>query len=207
MSTQITKEFAYKNVLEVLKEIAEQAEEAGTWLGFDVVRITPATFEFRTYTGQRGQDHCRTSSDPRLVGKQYGNLTEASFGTFHSEERNFIYVGGQGEGADRTIVTRSNEDRISASKWNRRELFVDAHDLESLEAEGDAALGENKPKQSVTGTLRDTPGMMFGIHYGFGDMLTAQVFDFHIDCRVSSVRVEVSQDAGEQIDVRLQGEL
>lgn len=206
----ITKTFAYRNVLNVLTDLAAQANTGGVYLAFDVVRTQPATFEFRTYTGQRGQNHGRNSGDPRLVGKQYGNLSQASFGTYHSNERNYIYVAGQGEEAARVVVARSNAARIGASKWNRRELFVDARDLEltaALNAEGDAALDEFKPRQVMTGTLFDTPGMMFGVHYGFGDIVSVEAFGFHVDCHVSSVHVTFDQDTGEQIDVRLRGEL
>jgi hypothetical protein len=207
---QITKAFAYRNVLTVLQEIAEVANEAGTWLGFDVVRTAPGEFEFRTYTGQRGQDHGRASGDPRLVGRQYGNLSEATFGTYHADERNVVYVGGQGEEDARVLVTRSNPTRYLASKWNRREYFKDSRDdatTEALEADGDAALDEFRPRQVLTGTLHDTPGMQYNIHYQFGDILSVEAFGYHVDCHVGSVRVRVDQDGGEQLDVRLRGEL
>ena len=100
----ISKAFAYRNVLTVLQEIADLVTEAGVWLGFDVVRTAPGAFEFRTYTGQRGQNHGRNSGDPRLVGKQYGNLSEATFGTYHMDERNWVLVAGQGEGDSRVLI-------------------------------------------------------------------------------------------------------
>jgi len=207
----ITKAFAYRNVLGTLQDICEVAQEKNNvWLGFDVVRTAAGEFEFRTYTGQRGQDHGRASGDPRLVGKQYGNLSQASFGTYHANERNAILVGGQGEEADRVTVTRTNATRISSSKWNRREYFKDSRDNETtaaLEAEGDAALEEFRPRQILTGTLHDTPGMQYGIHYQFGDILSVEAFGYHVDCRVKSVRVKVDQDGGEQIDIKLEGEL
>ena len=208
---QITKSLAYRNVLTVLQEIAEVAKEANdVWLGFDVVRTAPGVFEFRTYTGQRGQNHGRASGDPRLVGKQYGNLSEATFGTYHSEERNCVLVAGQGEEAARELVTRSNATRYNASKWNRREYFKDSRDdstTEALEADGDAALDEFRPRQVLTGTIHDTPGMQFGIHYWFGDILSVEAFGYHVDCHVGSVRVRVDQDGGEQLSIRLRGEL
>jgi hypothetical protein len=206
----ITKAFAYRNVLTVLQEIAEVANEAGTWLGFDVVRTAPGQFEFRTYTGQRGQDHGRASGDPRLVGKQYGNLSQATFGTYHSDERNVVLVAGQGEEDARALVTRTNAARVGASKWNRREYFKDSRDdstTAALEADGDAALDEFRPRQVLTGKLHDTPGMQYNIHYQFGDVLSAEAFGYFVDCRVSSVRVKVDQDGGEQLDIRLRGEL
>ena len=207
----ITKDFAYRNVLTVLQEICEAAQEKNDiWLGFDVVRTAPGAFEFRTYTGQRGVNHSRTSGDPRLVGKQYGNLSKPTFGTYRADERNFVVVGGQGEDLARTLVYRSNSERIHASKWNRREYFKDSRNEETtaaLEADGDAALEEFKPRQVLTGTMLDTPGMQFGIHYQFGDVLSAEAFGYHVDCHVTAVRVRVDQDGGEQIDVKLRGEL
>jgi hypothetical protein len=206
----ITKAFAYRNVLTVLQELADIANENGVYLAFDVVRTAPATFQFRTYAGQRGTDHSRTSGDPRLVGKQYGNLDEATFGTFHSDERNWVCVAGQGEEDARMRVYRWNYPRMGASKWNRREYFKDSRDNSTeaaLQADGDAALNEFRPKQILTGRLLDTPGMQFGVHYQFGDIVTAQAFGYNVDCHISSVRVKVDQDNGEQIDVRLRGEL
>jgi len=207
----ITKAFAYRNVLTVLQEICETAQEKnGVWLGFDVVRTAPGQFEFRTYTGQRGQDHGRASGDPRLVGKQYGNLSQATFGTYHSDERNCVLVAGQGEEDARVLVTRSNPTRYLASKWNRREYFKDSRDdstTAALEADGDAALDEFRPRQVLTGKLHDTPGMQYNIHYQFGDVLSAEAFGYHVDCHVGSVRVRVDQDGGEQLDIKLRGEL
>jgi hypothetical protein len=208
---QITKAFAYRNVLTIMQELCEVAQEKnGVWLGFDVVRTAPGAFEFRTYTGQRGQNHGRNSGDPRLVGKQYGNLSEATFGTYHADERNNIIVGGQGEGEAREIVYRQNLSRIYASKWNQREYFKDSRDdstTAALEADGDAALDEFRPRQVLTGTLHDTPGMQYNIHYQFGDILSVEAFGYHVDCHAGSVRVRVDQDGGEQLDVRLRGEL
>jgi hypothetical protein len=206
----ISKAFAYRNVLTVVQELAELATEAGVWLGFDVVRTAPGAFEFRTYTGQRGQDHGRASGDPRLVGKQYGNLSEATFGTYHMDERNWVQVAGQGEREERVLVYRENIARRDASKWNRREYFKDSRDesdTDILNADGDAALEEFKPKQRLTGTIHDTPGMQYGIHYWFGDVLSVEAFGYFVDCHVKAVRVRVDQDGGEQLDIKLEGEL
>jgi hypothetical protein len=99
---------------------------------------------------------------------------------------------------------------MNASKWNRREYFKDSRDdstTAALEADGDAALDEFRPRQVLTGKLHDTPGMQYNIHYQFGDVLSAEAFGYFVDCRVSSVRVKVDQDGGEQLDIKLRGEL
>jgi hypothetical protein len=54
-------------------------------------------------------------------------LSQATFGTYHAEERNCVLVAGQGEEDARVLVTRSNPTRYLASKWNRREYFVSIH--------------------------------------------------------------------------------
>lgn len=207
---QITEEFHYENVLSVIQDIAKTAEENCAWVGFDLVRTGTGLFEFRTYTGQRGQDHGRSSGDPRFVGKQYGNFSEFTFGEFHADERNVILVGGEGEGNQRVLLEVKNNARATSSKWNRRELFVDASDAEKSDAlavEGSAALREFRPRQVLTGTLHDTPGMQYGIHYQFGDILSVEAFGYFVDCHVKSVRVKVDQDGAEQLDIKLEGEL
>jgi hypothetical protein len=210
-ASSFSKAFAWRNVLRTCQEIAEQANQNDEYLAFDVVRTNIAEFELRTYTGQRGRDHSRDSNDPRLVSRKTGNLFEASFGTSHSNERNYIVVGGKGEETARTIVDRSDTTRINSSQWNRRERFEDGRNAgtttAALNSIGDAALDEFKPKQILTGTLKDTTGMKYGIHYGFGDLLTAEAFGYAVDVHVSGVKVTVDQDGGEQIDIKLRGEL
>ena len=206
----ITKGFSWRNVLKVCQEIAEKSTEDGTYLVFDVVRTNPATFELRTYTGQRGNDHGRYSSDVRLVGKQYGNLEGEKLGTYHSDEVNYVYVGGEGEEDAREIVERTATARVNASAWNRREAFRDARNTKTtagLQAEGDAVLDARSPKQVMTGRLRDTAGMRYNIEYGFGDIVSVEAFGYFVDCHVATVRQTVTPEAGEQIDVRLRGEL
>lgn len=207
----LTKEFAWRNLLTTCEELAEAATEAGIRTYFDVVRTNQATFELRTYTGQRGNDHGRTSGDVRLVGEIYGNLEEASFGTYHGEETNYVYAGGQGEGVSRTIIEVSDASRISKGyPYNRKEVFGDARNGNTsalITAEANGVLGKGKPKQILTGKVVDTSGMQYGVHYGFGDILSVEAFGMAVDCHVSSVGCTVDANAYETIDVRLRGEM
>jgi hypothetical protein len=208
-SEELSKAFSRRNVLTVCQELAQAATEAGTNTYFDVVRTGVATFEFRTYTGQRGVDHGRTSGDMRPVGEQYGNFEDVTFGTYHSGEENYIYAGGQGEESAREIVEVSDSVRIADGyPFNRCEGWIDARHADTtalVTAEANAGLGEGKPRQVLTGRLVDTAGLRYGIDYGFGDVLSVEAFGYKVDCHVRSVRRTV-QD-GEQIDVRLKGEL
>ena len=207
--SSVTKGFAWRNVLLVCQEIAQLANENGDYLAFDVVRTNPCEFEFRTYEGQRGKDHTRDSGDPRLVSRKAGNLIEAKFITDHTYERNYIYVGGQGELSARAKVERTNTDRINSSDWNRREYFADGRHVSttaSLNSIGDEKLDEFKPGQVMEGRIVDTEGMQFGVHYGFGDLLTVEAFGYAVDCHVSTVHATVTPK-GEIIEVRMKGQL
>lgn len=208
-SESLSKAFSRRNVLTVCQDLAEGATEAGTRTYFDVVRTGVATFEFRTYTGQRGVDHSRTSGDVRLVGEQYGNFEDVTFGTYHSEEVNYVYAGGQGQESDREIVEVSDSVRIANGyPFNRCEGWVDARHADTtalVTAEANAGLGEGKPKQVLTGRLVDTAGLRYGIDYGFGDVLSVEAFGYTVDCHVRSVKRTVG--SGERLDVRLRGEL
>lgn len=210
-SQSITKGFAWRDLLRVCQEICETATEAGTRTYFDIVRTDRAAFQLRTYTGQRGNDHSRTSGDMRLVGEKYGNLITPSFGTYHADESNYVYSGGQGEEADREIVEVSDSARIGAGyPFNRKERFADARHADTtagVTSSANQALGEGVPKQIMSGNLVDTPGMQYGVHYGFGDILSVEAFGFSVDRHVATVSCRVDASKYEQITVRLRGEL
>jgi len=205
----LSKAFSRRNVYDVCRELAEAATAAGTYTYFDVVRTAVAKFAFRTYTGQRGQDHGASSEDVRLVGEQYENFDDIEFGTYHSGEVNYVYAGGQGEEADREIVEVSDADRIADGyPFNRCEGFVDARNCDTtalVTAEGNAGLDAGKPRQVLTGRIVDTPGMQYNIHYGFGDIVSAEAFGFKVDCHIKTTKIVVED--GEDITVRLWGEL
>lgn len=209
-SVSLYRGVGWQNVLSALQDLSQSATEQGVYTVFDMVRTGVGQFEFRTYTGQRGTNHGRTSGDVRLVGKTYGNLEDPKLGTYHGEERNYIYCGGKGEGAERTIKQVSDPARIGQGfPWNRKELFVDARNQDTeaqVESDAYAALGENKPKVVLTGKLIDTPGMQYGRDYGFGDVVSVEAYGATIDCHVKSVAINYAAEGGETIDISLRGE-
>lgn len=204
-----TKSFSRQNVFNVIRDISDATKETGTYNVFDVIRTTPCNFEFRVYKDRRGIDHSRDSSDPRFVGEKYGNLSKPSLEYRGSEEITFVYAGGQGEEADRIIKTAQDDSRIGDGyPFNRREYFRDARNCETdaaVQAEADAALAEGRPKRILTGDLIDMPSMKYGVHFGFGDLLTAEAFGVSMDVHVTSVDITAGPD-GEKIKISLRGE-
>jgi hypothetical protein len=210
-SVELYRGVGWQNVLEAVKDIAGSATEQGTYTVFDMVRTGVGTFEFRTYIGQRGTNHSRTSGDVRLVGEIYGNLEDPKLGTYHGEERNYIYCGGKGEGAERYIKEVSDPARIGQGyPYNRKEMFADARNQDTndqVDTDAYAVLADNKPKVVMTGKLLDTPGMQYGRDYDFGDVVSVEAFNTAIDCHVASVAINYAAEGGETIDISLRGEL
>lgn len=114
-STQIT----WGNVLEAEKTLAE-----ASGLGFREV--------FDPYTGQetfevyQGTDRTSGDSYNGYFGDDIENLLDIHILSGTADWKNVAIVGGQGEGADRKVVT------VSLGRYEgdaRRELWVDARDL------------------------------------------------------------------------------
>lgn len=189
----IAKAFSRRIVLNVLQELAQASAAAGTYLSFDVVNAGGGIQQFRTYTGQRGNDHRQQGgSPPLLIGPAYGNLLDAAIEFNHEGEVTYVYAGGQGEEAARAIGTASDATRIALSPFGRREQFIDARmtdDATQLSDEADAALQAGTYKIILSGNLQDTDGFVYGVDYAWGDYLTIGIGAFNADCRLSVVTV------------------
>lgn len=190
LAAQSHKAFSRRQLLTVFQELAEESRQRGTYLTFDTVYTSPTQLTLKTYTGSRGVDHSADSGDPVKISEDSGTLVDPELDEDHAEEHNYIYAGGQGVGAARAIATASDAERMGASPFNRREFFVDGRnaptdDADYLASEAQAALRAARAKKVLTGKIVDTEGLVYGIHYGFGDILSATcqgvTFDAHLD--------------------------
>lgn len=201
-------EFAREVVLDVLRDLAEASDQAGTWLGFGIVVADPLTgeLEFRTYTQTSDVDRRQGTEAPLLIGPDYGNLTGTRLRRDSSEEINFVYAGGEGDEFIRPIATAQDAVRIALSPFNRREAFVDASrtlDADALQAEADAGVRRGRPRVTLEGTLKDLPQARYGIDFRLGTLVTASRKGELFDCRVSQVHLTLSPGEGEVIEIRL----
>jgi hypothetical protein len=201
----LTKAFTRREVLAVLQELAEAATLAGTYTTFEVV-WTGAAFAFRTWTGQRGVDH--SGADRVLLGPAYRNLTDVEDTDDATEEATRVIAGGQGEGADREIARADDATRQGASPYNLIEDFSNQNntaDATQLADEADSLLQLRRPRRVISGTFVDTPGATYGRHFGYGDLIVAEVNSQSVTCRVDAVHITVS-GGREQVDIRLRSE-
>ncbi len=202
-----TKDFAWRKVLDVLGELADEAAAQGTPVYFDIVPTSPTTFEFQTFVNQRGMDRSMTSANPVVVGAEFGTLETPSYEINYSQEENYIYGGGKGEGSERLVRQVSDTLRVGASPWNRCEGFADARNAETtaaIDAAANAALQAGRPKRKFAGNLIDTPGCRYGIEWGFGDKVTATYLGRQFTAIVKAVTVSVDGNGKETVSARLE---
>lgn len=204
----VTKAFAWRNVLAVLQELAEDAYQQGTYASFDVVYTGPASLEFRAYANARSQEHGKNSGNTIIFSREAGNLSSPILSYDGIDERNYVYVGGQGEESARQIVTRSSR-RILASPYSRKELFVSATNStteDALYAEGRAAVFANRRRVSLSGYLRDTDSCQYGVHYRYGDRVVAQYRGAAMDAHVDAFAITVTESGAETLQIAVHGE-
>lgn len=197
LAPSTNKAFSWKSVLKVLQALAASSAQAGTYLAFDIVSPTPTTFEFRTYTQQRGVDHrFPGGQNPVIIGRDFGNMGAASLKFDYRGEITWAKAGGQGDGSNRAVAPAQDSARIGASPFGRRETFVNATQYKDdstggLTAEANAAVRNGRPRTIFRGKLLDTQDTRYGVQWAWGDFVTAQYGGYQIDCRVDAVTVTV----------------
>jgi len=204
----VSKGFSWRNVLTVLQELSEQSQTTATPVYFDIQSESMNDLRFVTALHRLGENHGARSSDPRLVGAQFGNLREASASWLMLDEVTSVYAGGQGEEADRLVVNEKNQQRINLFQpYNLIETFVDSRndELESaVRADALAMLKESRPRVVVSGLLSETEGMRYDRDFRFGDTVAVEAFGVRLNCMIREVGLNVSA-SGERIDVKLEG--
>ncbi len=110
-------------------------------------------------------------------------------------------VGGQGEGSDAFMITRTNTAEETA--WGRFELLQSEsgdEDLSTLQDAGDKALGEGASTIRIATNVSDTPDQRFGTHYQLGDIVSLETSPGEETSQVvRTVHIQVSAGSGEYI--------
>jgi len=212
--TDIEKQFAWRDVDRVLADLNAASRTDGTEIFWfvNVVGIDYDGFpimEFVTRTNQPGTDRSwEASNKPMLFGLHYGNLETPILEYDYSDERNFCYVGGQGEGSERQIVEIAEPGRINASIWNRREMFVDARNQETADqmtAAGYAKLSEKRPIVRFAGNILSTDQTPYG-DWNLGDYVTIQYSTVEFTTIIRNVLVSVNAAGTETIRSQMEFE-
>jgi hypothetical protein len=181
----ISKQFSGRRILAVLQEMSKDALEIanGDYMGFDMVANGPGKFEFRTYNKMLGVDHSASTGNPPIV---------------------FIYARGKEVGGVRINGLAHDDKRIALSPYNRIEdwISIQSDTVVTADEEANAILGEGRPRVLFEGEAMQIPNCMFGVHYGFGDLVSGEAHGVTLTCRIKSFRVSVGP-TGETIGVSL----
>lgn len=192
----------WMNVYDVLKGIVGDVRSSGQYCSFDVVLVSPAHFEFRVFVGPRGKDHSRNSSDPVIISEGRGNLLVPQHDQDWQEEKNFIYATGQGLQDQRTVRTAQDDSRIGISPFNRQEYHEDARMAsagDTVQSDANSALETNRPKNVFAGSIVQTEGCVYRVHWGWGDIIAAEYDAQTYDCHVDTVTVSIDQSGAEVV--------
>lgn len=192
---------AFRNVLTIVKELADNSANQGTPIYFDV-RPAGENLVFITTPDYLGTD----LSEKVFFSTDIGNIQNARLKYKYNEEINMVYVGGIDQGALRLIVEVVGT-RATSSIFARRESFLDARDLDVpavLTSMGRSLIQSSAPKVEVEAETIDTSTVVFGRDYKFGDKVTAKVGDITVDCLVSPVDITY-ENGVERKTVRLSG--
>lgn len=199
--------YARRNVLELFRDLMYGSYSSGTPVFFDVVRYDQRKLAFRTYVGQRGANHGFSSPEPVVFSADAGNLAGDEFDENYDDEITAATAGGSGEEADRVTATYNESTRSGRSPFGRREAWVDARDsgdADALEQDATQAVNEGRPKNAVAGTLQSTSKTRYGVHWGFGDRVVAEIFGFELEVWVNAVSVSIDTKGGQNITAKVE---
>jgi len=204
----LTKAFAWQRLHRLMPEIQRAAREAGVEVFFDIVPDVITTnsisFQFRTSISQPPGGSVRNT----VFAQESGNMTNPFLEFDYTEEENYIYAGGQGQGALRNIQQVSDIVRFNASQWNRNEAFAVAMQQtvnNGVRETGRARLESGRPRRRFGATPIDTAGTRFGRDWDYGDVVTARYRGSEFQTVIRAVTLSVENEK-ETISARLEFE-
>lgn len=190
----------------ILPQIAKKAQVAGTevfyWVVPYAVTKDSLTLTFRTWINQPGQD----MTNKVIFEEAANNLANTELEYDYSDEVNYIYATGQGEGADREVQQVYDTARIGQSVWGRIEGEADSRNQSTPDAvygSGQTALWEGRPKIRFTGTPLDTKGTPFGTAWDVGYKVTTKFETIQFDSIIRAVTLAMDSNGKKSIDARL----
>lgn len=176
-SLQIDKQFTGDNIYEALTEICDLNK-----IGF-IIRLTENNqMAFQLYAGV--DRSYKQIVNPHIVfSPGYENLISSTYVTSDSNSKTVALVAGEDQGGNRRTAIVGD---ISIKGINRRELYVDARDLQSenedgttipdaeyiknLQNRGEERMLEYKVTDSFDGEVSSVFGYLYGIDYFLGDI-------------------------------------
>jgi hypothetical protein len=205
----------FRNLLETLQDISNQADEKGTKVFFEVVyhplSVTNGpdvrTAHFLVKVNRFGNDRRQSTGRGIVFGPgQYASpvLIEDA-----STEINTGFAVHSASNLSLSYQVHEDTARSKYSAWARREAIINVSDSNSTILL-DAAKGlvhSGRIKNVFTGSLRSTPGRVYGKDWGYGDEVSVQFDGRQFDAMVRAVMVTVDENGQEKIQAPVEAEL
>ncbi len=193
---------SYRNLLEVLQEVSRDSA-----VDFSIEGIGAALFEFQAKAAPFGDDRSTAGLDPAtglngagnapaIFSLVFGNMALPEYGLARANEATAVIVLGQGQGADRLLVQRTDPTAIADSPWNRREIARQGNfepTAAGLNSVGDATLEEFQKKETFNYDIIEGPAFLYGREWFLGDLVTARYLDIERDKKIVEVQVRADQ--------------
>lgn len=207
--TSLRKSAAWNRLDQTLRELYESSRKTTTTATFYGVEPLGDGYdmEFRTRIGQWGQDHrYPDGADGAVIFSiERGNLDNVSQVYDAAEEITDVYGCGEGQLENRVQVTVSDATRRAASVLNRREAAYENPGIATTAALTDEAQEEleaGAPRESFTAEPLSVVGCEYGVHWTFGDRVTAIWMGDEMDVHIAGIEVRVDE-GGERIAARM----
>lgn len=195
VSASVSTQISYKNLMDAVTELCGAAD-AGMKTVFS---SASKTFTFTPYIGAASQ---------AVFAHEYENLTEQTYTQNSAGYANTALVGGEGDGADRVMVTI-----VSGTKENRREIFVDAKDLRSqdfgsysaaLTFRGQSKLSDQAMALSYDVEINTHGNLDYKIDYDIGQTVQVLSRKWGVSMSARITEIEESYDTnGRSLNVTL----
>jgi hypothetical protein len=184
------------------KNLAEELEKLSliSGLGWDVyLDLKNKEFVFDVFEG-RNLTAAQSMLPPAIFSVDYDNISSQKLIESAVGYKNTGYVGGQGEGIDRTIQVVGED----AQGLERYEVFIDARDIEDsgdLSKRGLQKLEELKEVMTFDNEILTQSNLVYEEDYNLGDLVTAinNKWRVVLDSRITEV-TEIYEVGGYRIN-------
>ena len=106
-------------------------------------------WEFKIFKGTDRTRNNVEGNTPIIFSQGLSNVQRTEYYSNTEEYCTNAYVAGEGEGNNRKwfeVLNKTNKDETDKSGWNRTELWIDARDIQSVQADGSTITSEQYEK-------------------------------------------------------------
>jgi hypothetical protein len=217
----IDKQVTGGSLLDEISEVAE-ADKLRIVLKPNVVvinRENPYNIDGWTLIIGAGEDRTRHRGNkvvsPVVFSQSLSNIANTDYIVDRSKLKNTVYIAGEGEGTDRkwyNIDVNSDVTFGERKGWNRKELWVDARDIQSeqdnkkltdaeyeelMKQRADEKAKDNDLSEEYTATVTDiTKQYTYKKDYNIGDFVTIadEELGMEFDAQITNVIVTRKDD-------------